>query len=134
MVPGPRILVVDDDAIFVKATSAILEAHGYAAESAADGREGLERMREQPPDLVLLDVMMSWALDGVSVSRQMMEDSKLRHIPLIMVTSIRGTEYRDAFPQDEYLHVNGWLDKPCPPKKLLSEIEAVLERYRQFGG
>lgn len=124
------ILVVDDDPIFVKATVAVLEAHGYRALSAKDGDEGLAMMREAAPDLVLLDVMMSWVLDGVNVSRAMMEDSRLRRIPLIMVTSIRNTEYRDAFPQDEYLHADMWLDKPCPPEKLAAEVEAILSQRR----
>ena len=126
----PTILIVDDDPIFVKATSAVLEAHGYRVLSAEDGNEGLAMMRAAPPDLVLLDVMMSWVLDGVNVSRAMMEDSRLRRIPLIMVTSIRNTEYRDAFPQDEYLHADKWLDKPCPPTMLIAEVEAILSQRR----
>ena len=122
------ILIVDDDPIFVKAATAVLEAHGYHAVSAKDGDEGLAMMRADPPDVVLLDVMMSWVLDGVNVSRAMMEESRLRRIPLIMVTSIRNTEYRDAFPQDEYLHADVWLDKPCPPARLVAEVEAILSR------
>ena len=129
-----RILIIDDDPIYLKVMAAVLESHGYLTESAGDGQEGLEKMRQQPPDLVLLDVMMSWALDGVTVSRQMMEDSKLRRVPLIMVTAIRSTEYSGVFPQDEYLHIDGWLDKPCQPEKLLSEVETVLARHKASRG
>ena len=128
-----HILIVDDDPMFVEATATVLGSHGYHTDSARDGREGLEKMRTQPPDLVILDVMMSWRLDGVTVSRRMMEDSRLRRIPVIMVTSIRSTEYRDAFPQNEYLHVHGWLDKPCTPEKLISKIETVLSNNRELG-
>jgi hypothetical protein len=49
-----------------------------------------------------------------------------------MVTSIRNSEYRGVFPQDEYLHIDRWLDKPCPPDKLVSEVQATLARHRQF--
>ena len=127
-----RILVIDDDPIFVKATTAILEAEGYQVDSAQGGDEGLTKMKEQKPDLVLLDVMMDWILDGVNVSREMMDQRELRRIPIIMVTSIRNSEYRGVFPQDEYLHIDRWLDKPFPPDKLVSEVQSALARHRQF--
>lgn len=127
-----KILVIDDDPIFVKTTRAILESHGYQVDSAQDGDEGLAKMREDIPDLVLLDVMMGWVLEGVSVSREMMDEKELRSIPIIMVTSIRSSEHRGVFPQDEYLHINSWLDKPCAPSKLVSEIEATLSRHERY--
>ena len=129
---GYKILVVDDDPIFLKATKAILESHGYQVDCAQDGDEGLTKMRQDIPDLVLLDVMMDWVLEGVSVSREMMSHKELRSIPIIMVTSIRSSEHRGVFPQDEYLHINSWLDKPCAPSKLVSEIEATLSRHERY--
>lgn len=129
---GYRILVIDDDPVFVRATKAVLESHGYAVDTAQDGAQGLARMREQRPDMVLLDVMMAWPLEGVSVSRDMMAEEELRHIPIIMISSIRESEHRGAFPLDEYLHINRWLDKPCSPSKLLSEIEAALTRHERY--
>jgi DNA-binding response OmpR family regulator len=127
-----KVLIVDDDPLFVKSTRAILETHGYEVDSAEGGDEGLVKMRENKPDLVLLDVMMDWVLDGVSVSRSMMREPALQQIPIIMVTSIRDSEYRGSFPQDEYLHINSWLDKPCSPEKLVSEVETVLKRHERF--
>jgi CheY-like chemotaxis protein len=127
-----RILVIDDDPIFVKSTTAILEAHGYQVESASNREEGLAKMNEQKPDLLLLDVMMDWVLDGVSISREMMAEQELRRIPIVMVTSILNSEYRGVFPQDEYLHVDSWLNKPCPPDKLVAEVEKTLERHKRY--
>lgn len=127
-----RILIVDDDPIFVKATTAILESHGYEVDSAQTGDEALVKIEQEKPDLVLLDVMMDWVLEGVSVSRQMMEHPDMRRIPIIMCTSIRNSEYRGLFPQDEYLHIDSWLDKPCPPDRLVSEVEATLARHKEF--
>jgi DNA-binding response OmpR family regulator len=126
------VLIVDDDPIYTKSTQVILESHGYQVDTAQGGDEGLSKMREQKPDLVLLDVMMDWVLDGVSVSRTMMEEPDFRQIPIIMVTSIRSSEYKGTFPQDQYLHIDSWLDKPCPPEKLVSEIEAVLARHERY--
>jgi DNA-binding response OmpR family regulator len=127
-----KVLIVDDDPLFVKSTRVILETHGYEVDSAQGGDEALAKMREQTPDLVLLDVMMDWVLDGVSVSRTMMHERALQQVPIIMVTSIRDSEYRGSFPQDEYLHINSWLDKPCSPDQLVSEVEAVLKRHERF--
>ena len=129
---GYRILVVDDDPIFVKSTKAILESHGYRVDSAQDGEEGLAKMKQEKPDLVLLDVMMAWPLEGVSISRDMMDNKELQGVPIIMVTSIRRSEYRGIFPQDEYLHIDSWLDKPCPPDKLVSEVAATLSRHEKY--
>jgi DNA-binding response OmpR family regulator len=127
-----RILVIDDDPIFVKSTTAILEAHGYQVDTASNREDGLAKMNEQVPDLLLLDVMMDWVLDGVSISREMMAERDLRRIPIVMVTSIRNSEYRGVFPQDEYLHIDSWLDKPCPPDKLVAEVEKTLERHKRY--
>jgi DNA-binding response OmpR family regulator len=127
-----RILIIDDDPAFVKSTQAILEAHGYEVSSASGGEAGLAKAVAWAPDLVLLDVMMDWVLDGVSVSRAMMEEPALQKVPIIMVTSIRDSEYRGAFPQDEYLHINSWLDKPCAPETLLAEVKSVLSRHEKF--
>jgi DNA-binding response OmpR family regulator len=132
MKSGYRILVIDDDPIFVKTARAILESHGYVVDSAADGKEGLRRMVAQKPDLVLLDVMMGWPLEGVSVSREMMDQAELRRIPIVMVTSIRSSEYRGSFPLDEYLHIDNWLDKPFPPERLVAEVEATLARHEKY--
>ena len=129
---GHRILVIDDDPIFVKSTRAILESYGYRVDSAPDGEQGLAQIRRESPDLVLLDVMMDWPLEGVSVSREMMEQKNMRRIPIIMITSIRSSEYRGLFPQDEYLHIDSWLDKPCPPARLVSAIETTLSRHERY--
>jgi len=133
MVVERTILVIDDDPIFVKSTKAILESHGYRVDSARNAEEALSKMRQDKPDLVLLDVMMDWLLEGVTISQEMMNQRELQPIPIIMVTSIRSTEHQAVFPQDQYLHIDSWLDKPCPPDKLVSEIEKTLARHQRYG-
>ena len=131
MVAGYKVLIVDDDPAYTKSTQLVLESHGYEVESASSGDEALVEMRSNSPDLVLLDIMMDWALDGVNVTRQMLRDRELQGIPVIIVSSIVNSEYRDMFPQDEYLHCDYWLDKPCPPDVLVSRIENVLSRHKK---
>lgn len=125
---GQRILVVDDDPIYIKSTKAILESNGYQVDSARNGEEALSKMRQSKPDLVLLDVMMDWVMEGVTISQEMMDERELQPIPIIMVTSIRSTEYQGVFPQDQYLHIDSWLDKPCSPDELISEVRKTLAR------
>lgn len=72
-------------------------------------------------------------LEGVTISQEMMNQRELQPIPIIMVTSIRSTEHQAVFPQDQYLHIDSWLDKPCPPDKLVSEIEKTLARHQRYG-
>lgn len=125
------VLVVDDDPAFVKATQVLLESAGYRVDSAKSGQEALARMSVAKPDLLLLDVMMDVPLDGVYVTETMLSKPSLWDIPIIMISSIAGTEYREAFPQDRYLHIDSWLDKPCPPDRLLAEVGRVLARRQR---
>jgi DNA-binding response OmpR family regulator len=127
-----RILVVDDDPIYAKSTKAVLESHGYYVDIAQDGSEALAMMGRERPDLVIPDVMMDWVLEGVTISQEMMSRRELQSIPIIMVTSIRSSEHRGMFPQDQYLHINSWLDKPCAPDQLVSEVEKTLARHKEF--
>jgi DNA-binding response OmpR family regulator len=129
---GRKILVIDDDPIFVKSTTAVLQSRGYQVDSAQNAEEALAKMSQERPDLVLLDVMMDWVLEGVTISQEMMSQKELQRVPIIMITSIRDSEYRGLFPQDQYLHINSWLDKPCSPDKLLSEVEKTLARHEKY--
>ncbi len=123
-----KILVVDDDPDFVKVTSRVLQKAGHEVVSAANGAKALQTMRKDPPDLVLLDIMMSYILDGLDVSRAMAEDAKLKDIPVIMVTSLTGVKGSGMFPTDEYIPVDQWLSKPVDPDTLLARVNEALAR------
>lgn len=121
-----KVLVVDDDPDFVKVTSKVLEKAGHEVVSAANGAKALKAMREDTPDLVLLDIMMSYILDGLDVSREMAEDPVLKEIPVLMVTSLTGVKGTGMFPSDEYAPVDEWLAKPVDPETLLRRVGEVL--------
>ena len=117
-----RILVVDDDPDFVEITTRILGTAGYETVTAANGTEALAAMRQQVPDLVLLDIMMSTLLDGLSVSEEMQADPELRDVPVIMVSSITDTEHAAVFPTEGYVHMDAWISKPIQPEDLLKKV------------
>jgi len=125
-----KILVVDDDPDFVEVTRIILESNGYDVISASDGDEAIEKMKSDTPDLVLLDIMMSQPLDGVEVSKKMLEDDTLRKIPIIVVSSITDSTHLAEFPSDEYLPLDDWISKPAQPEVLLAKVKKYLERFK----
>jgi CheY-like chemotaxis protein len=122
-----KVLVVDDDPDFVKVTSKVLETAGHEVVSAANGAAALKAMRQDMPDVVLLDIMMSYILDGLDVSREMAEDPELKDIPVIMVTSLTGVRGSGMFPTDEYVPVDEWLSKPVDPDELLARVAAAAD-------
>jgi two-component system alkaline phosphatase synthesis response regulator PhoP len=87
----PKILIIDDDVDFGAATRALLEGQGYAVGVARDGRQGLERVKEDPPDLIILDVMMENDWAGYEVNQAIKfggDYEKVRHTPIIMASSV----------------------------------------------
>jgi CheY-like chemotaxis protein len=122
-----RVLVVDDDPDFVDIATRVLKSAGYETVTAANGAQALAAMRQQRPDLVLLDIMMSTVLDGLSVSEEMQADPVLREVPVVMVSSIADTEYASVFPTDGYVHMDAWISKPIQPDDLLSKVKRYVK-------
>jgi CheY-like chemotaxis protein len=122
----PKILVVDDDPDFVESTRMILEHDGYLVVSAANGAQGLRKLAVEKPDLVILDVIMSTVLDGLSMTQRMSESQATKNVPVLMVTSIANTDYAALFPTDEYINISGFMTKPISAEQLLSEIRRLL--------
>ena len=123
-----RILVVDDDPDFVEITRTILEANDYAVSTAANGDQALKAMREELPDLVLLDVMMSSILDGLNLSHVISEDPELRRVPIIMISSIADSPSAGMFPTDEYIPIDTWISKPVQPDELLNKVAQFIKK------
>ena len=123
-----KILVVDDDPDFVEFTRIVLEREGHTILSAAGGGEALDKIADDSPDLVVLDVIMDTVLDGLSVSQALREHGEYREIPIIMITSIANTDYAELFPTDEYVHLDTFLTKPVAPERLAKEVNRLLRQ------
>jgi CheY-like chemotaxis protein len=122
-----KILVVDDDPDFVEFTRIVLEREGHTIVSAAGGGEALDKIVEDTPDLIVLDVIMDTVLDGLSVSQELGEHEEYKQIPIVMITSIANTDYAELFPTDEYVHLNTFLTKPVAPERLVKEVNRLLK-------
>lgn len=124
----PRILIVDDDPLNVKLTTAKLPAGRFEVITAGNGREAVEKTLQEHPELILLDVMMP-GMDGYEVSHWLKENPATMHIPIILVTALDGTEDRiRGFEAgaDEFLN------KPVNETELLARINSLLrlKHYR----
>jgi CheY-like chemotaxis protein len=123
-----KILVVDDDPDFVEFSRIVLQKEGHTVVSAAGGGEALDKIVDDPPDLIVLDVIMDTVLDGLSVAQELGDRPKYKDIPIIMITSIANTDYAELFPTDEYVHLDTFLTKPVSPERLLKEVNRLLKR------
>jgi formate transporter len=121
-----NILVVDDDPDFVLINRMILEAEGYEVLEATNGSDALEIIRQQRPDLVLLDVMMATPLEGVGVARKMSLDPALKDVPVVMISSIDSSQYADRLPDDMAIPIDAWISKPVNPDHLLRTVRRFM--------
>lgn len=123
---GKKILIVDDDVDFQETVRLTLESEGFDVVSASDGKQGLEVARREKPDLIILDVMMSWVLDGLGMGAQLEQDPELKKIPVIMVSAIASTEHAGEFPTDQPLPADEFISKPVKGADLLARVKKRL--------
>jgi CheY-like chemotaxis protein len=128
----PKILVIEDDADMFEALRMPLEANGYELTAAPTGEEGLQKVREVEPDLIILDVMMETTTAGFQVSLQLRspdpksEYAAYRNIPILMLTAIHDTTSLRFGPDEAYLPVDDFVDKPIDPDVLLEKVAALI--------
>ncbi len=126
MPPTGKVLAVDDDPDFLEYTRIVLESQGYEVRTAASTEVALKMMHEDVPDIVLLDVMMSYVLDGVHITRQIRDDPALKHVPIIMISAIVSRDEAGVFPTDEYLSIDAFMTKPVDPADLLRQVAKLI--------
>ena len=118
---SPRILVVDDDVTVSEVVARYLERDGYTVEVRADGREALERALAEPPDLVVLDLMLP-GMDGLEVCRRL---RAIAPVPIVMLTA--RTQESDRIVGLD-LGADDYVSKPFSTKELVARVRAVLRR------
>ena len=118
----PLVMVVDDSVTMRKVTGRVLERHNFEVLTAKDGVDALERMVERVPDLMLLDIEMP-RMDGYELATAMKGDSRLRGVPIVMITSRTGDKHRQrAFE----IGVERYLGKPYQEPELMRNVYELL--------
>jgi two-component system alkaline phosphatase synthesis response regulator PhoP len=122
--PMTKVLVIDDEAPIRLLCRVNLEAEGMNVIEAADGPSGVDKAREEEPDVILLDVMMP-GLDGWRVAEQLLEDDRTVGIPIIFLTA--RAEFRD---RARGLDIGGidYVTKPFNPLELAPLVRQLLDR------
>lgn len=124
MARKPKVLIIDDDAGLIKMMGIILHKAGYKVEVATSGIDGLSKIDEFKPDLIILDRMMP-LMDGLEVVRRLRARPATTQLPIIMLSALGTVEEKvDGFEAgvDDYVH------KPVEPKELLARTKALLMR------
>jgi DNA-binding response OmpR family regulator len=129
----PKILIIDDDEDLLLALQIALEAHGFDVQTATTSRQGIAKILSAEPDLLILDVIMETEYEGFEVARTLREKYHRRELPIVMLSAIHTVKevpYRFA-PDEEYLPVDIFLDKPIKPDALVRTIREVLGELRE---
>jgi DNA-binding response OmpR family regulator len=119
-----RIVYIEDEQEMIDLVRLILNRKGFEVIGANGGREGLDLVRQESPDLVLLDLMMP-DMDGWDVFQQMKADENTRDIPVIVVTA--KAQNIDRVLGLHIAKVNDYISKPFSPQELIESIEQVLK-------
>jgi len=125
-----KILVTDDDQDIRDSLQAILEAQDFTVVTAADKEEGMEKIKAEKPNLMILDVMMSTWQDGFEMARELKQDPEYKSIPILMLTGVKdktGIDFKSTAGDSTWNPVDGFLEKPVDPDILLAEIKRLLK-------
>ncbi|TET39032.1 MAG: response regulator [Dehalococcoidia bacterium] len=128
-----KILLVDDDPDFVEATKTVLEGKSYQVVTAYNGDDGLKKVIEERPDLIILDVIMP-GKDGFAVCKELKTDPRyyfFSKIPVLMLTVYPDDreKARLSLLEGMTMEAEDYIQKPATPEELLRRVEELLKKY-----
>ncbi|MEE9191235.1 MAG: response regulator [Candidatus Aerophobetes bacterium] len=129
-----KILAIEDDSEMVEFIKTVLEAHSYEVHSASTQKEGLEKVKEVSPDLIILDVMLETKGAGFWLAQKLRSkdpDSEFKeysNLPILVMTAIHTQSEFHFSPETdrEYLPVDDFVEKPIKPKEFIEKVEKLL--------
>jgi DNA-binding response OmpR family regulator len=120
----PRILIVDDDPDVLDAARLVLEKEGYKVVTAATKEEGMARVEEAEPDLLVLDVMMEEPDDGFVMAQDLRREG--HSFPIMMLTSVGTATGFEFGPDKEMVPVDEFQPKPVDPATFVAKVGKLL--------
>jgi CheY-like chemotaxis protein len=128
MDPEPYVLIVDDDPDILEGIITVLETQPYRLATARDGKECLEMMAQELPDLLILDLLMP-RMDGWGVIREMRSEPRYARVPIMVLTTVVEDASRRRYELETGLamDVQQYVQKPVMPADLLQRVEKLLK-------
>lgn len=123
-----KIVIVDDNTDYLFTMKTFLSRNGFEVETAFDGATGIELIKKQLPDIIILDVMMETTYSGFEVCRQIRNDSALKNTPIIGVTGMEdelGLKF-DKYDDADYFSPDAFFSKPVDKNALLEKIKGLV--------
>lgn len=125
----PKILIIDDDQDIIESMKTVLESKKYDVIFALSGEEGLKMVKQDKPDLIILDIMMETRDKGFDVAREIKKQNEYKDIPILMLTAVKekmGFDFRKEAGDQDWLPVDDYTEKPLKPRELIDKIEKLL--------
>ncbi len=119
-----KILIVEDEESLLKLESILLTSKGYDVRGVSNGREALDAIAEEKPDLVLLDIMLP-EIDGFEVCQRIKDDAKTKDIPVIMLTAKKS---REDMARGEKVGADWYITKPFKSVMVIETIQRFLAK------
>ncbi len=120
-----RILVVEDQDSIRRMIEALVQARGYEVTAVASGTKAIDVAATEPPDLVLLDLMLPGQYDGFEVCRRLREDPSTRRVPVVIISALDDEQSRKRAAD---AGATAYYTKPFSPIALLKEIDRLKEQ------
>jgi CheY-like chemotaxis protein len=127
---GELVLVIDDSPTITKVVQLVLTKAGYQVQTAVDGEAGLEAVRAQRPNLILLDFVMP-RMNGYQFCRELVADPKLRDIPVVLM-SAKGDQVGERFVK--VMGIVDYITKPFSPEAITAVVQHTIAKYAPGGG
>ncbi len=131
-----RVLIVDDDPDMRLAIASVLKSRSYQVIEASDGFEALKKLKEEKPDIMLLDLLMP-GMDGFAVVKELEKCQNLDYpdIPVLIISSVReeASHRRYELELGRKLAVDDYIEKPIEPFVLLQRVEKLLSKGGKDG-
>jgi CheY-like chemotaxis protein len=127
-----KILLIDDELDSIEPLKIVLNSEGFWIETAQSPQEGIDKVKQVNPDLVILDVMMPSDYEGFEVARHIRENLGLKDLPILILSNVHNVKkvpYRFA-PDENFLPVDVFIDKPVDPDVLLDTVITLLGKKR----
>jgi len=128
-----KILLVDNDVDFIDLNKAVLENNGFDVAVAYAGREVMDKVKFEQPDLIVLDLMMEKHDTGFAVARALKADPIYKNIPILMLTAVLGETGMD-FSQEldgYWMKTDAFANKPLSPEELIKSINDLLVKNKK---